>query len=503
MVNEGEIMKKVLGILISLLVMASLVQIRVAEAALEDITIGGDIRIRGVYTENITDLNDDTRNNNDIDEAQFFRHRTRVFVKGEAEGGFTGYVRAVAEPRWGTGNDISNGYGWTEHILFDNSYIEAKDFFGTPLTLKIGRQDLIYGEGFLILDGTPNDGSRTIYFDAIKVTGALGDTSIDVFTAKIDEGPDGGTKTEMNDQDLYGIYVTNKSIPNHKIEAYCFHKEKRDRNADTYEIALLESKYEDEGVELGTDPNSKYYPIQKHEQEDGTYTYKNYMLLPKRRTTVIGARFTGNIIDNISYGIELAKQFGKISYEADYLYDPSDPNSTVSVDVTLDQEAFGGYAHLTYAIPTAIKPRLKAGVYYTSGDDQESDKYEAWDGFFSDWPKYSELATYTNYDGLSSRTVDPEEGTWSNFTIYELQASIKPIEKMMVTATYLYLLANEENGNGNGTERGHLPKVKVAYQFSDKVSGHLLGEYFKPGAYYPNDSNDDAIFARFQMMYKF
>ncbi len=41
---------------------------------------------------------------------------------------------------------------------------------GMPLTATVGRQDIIEGVGWLVMDGTPLDGSRTVYFDAARFT---------------------------------------------------------------------------------------------------------------------------------------------------------------------------------------------------------------------------------------------------------------------------------------------------------------------------------------------
>jgi hypothetical protein len=48
--------------------------------------------------------------------------------------------------------------------------------------IKLGRQDLIFGHGWLVLEGTPLDGSRSIYFDAARATIALEriDTVVDL-----------------------------------------------------------------------------------------------------------------------------------------------------------------------------------------------------------------------------------------------------------------------------------------------------------------------------------
>jgi hypothetical protein len=62
-----------------------------------------------------------------------------------------------------------------DEVIFDNFYVDLKKPGGAPVDFRIGRQDLIgqYGEGFLISDGTPGDGSRTFYFNAVKAAWAV------------------------------------------------------------------------------------------------------------------------------------------------------------------------------------------------------------------------------------------------------------------------------------------------------------------------------------------
>ena len=88
-------MKKILIGLLSLAFILSLSHVCIVEATLDNISIGGDIRVRGVATENIHDFNDDTKLGK-VDNSEFVRHRTRVWFKGEFEGGYTGYVRLCA-----------------------------------------------------------------------------------------------------------------------------------------------------------------------------------------------------------------------------------------------------------------------------------------------------------------------------------------------------------------------------------------------------------------------
>ncbi|MGA1874798.1 MAG: alginate export family protein [bacterium] len=425
-------MKKILIGLLSLVFLVSLTHVCRVEAALENISLGGDIRIRGQYAKNNNDLDDDT-----YDSEQIFRQRTRLWIKGDLAEGFTGYVRVAAEPRWGRpdyayNTDPNAKQDNLNMVIIDNAYIEAKDFLGMPVTLKIGRQDLTYGEGFLVFEGTPGDGSRTIYFDAIKLSSTFGDATIDLFTAKADEGE----YTQPDDEDLYGLYYTNRGIENHTLEAYGLHKA-------------------------------------RHGQE--------------YNTTAVGIRSTGKIVENLSYGVEVAKQFGKAGEDA--------------AGKDIDRDALGGLFHVTYGMPeVTCQPKVKLGFYYTSGDDDATDdKNKAWDGFYTDFPKFG----YGDMLATISKKNDPgsSNGVWSNHTIFELDVTANITPKMCANVGYLLLQASEDNAAGE-SGRGSCPQVKFNYQFTENVSGHWLAMLFDPGEYYGDDL-DDAMFTRFELFIKF
>lgn len=58
-----------------------------------------------------------------------------------------------------------------DEALFDWFNVNLKNLGGLPLTATIGRQDMGFGVGWLILDGSPLDGSRTVgAFDAVRFT---------------------------------------------------------------------------------------------------------------------------------------------------------------------------------------------------------------------------------------------------------------------------------------------------------------------------------------------
>jgi len=438
-------MKKILAGLVGFILILGLAcACSAEELAMPKLSFGGDIRIRGQVLANNTDLSSRSE-----DHEQYYRERTRLWLKGEFEEGFTAYIRLTAEPRWGhpdtaynDSNPDADNPEWYNHIIIDNSYIEAKNLLGSPISLKIGRQDMGYGEGFLIYDGTNNsyiddfdDGSRTTYFDAIKLTGVFGDTSADLFTAKVNEG----VFNTQDDEDLYGLYITNKSLKDRTIEVYGLERDRRN------------------------DPDSLI--------ADET----------KDRTIAVGARSTGKVIENLSYAVELTKEFGKYNMKGVAAADEQDRN------------AWGGLASLTYAmtqVPT--QPSIKLAAYYTSGDkDNNDDKNQGWDCFYSEFPKYGYGDMLANISKASMKNGNPDEGIWSNDMIYEVDLKVNPLPKMTTSLGFLYLMANTTPTSADASKvRGRCPQAKLEYQFTKAVSANLLGQYFLPGDYYKDVTVD-------------
>jgi hypothetical protein len=89
----------------------------------------------------------------------------------------------------------------------------------TPLTLRVGRQEMQYGAGRLV-DST-NWGNVRNRFDAAKLMYETSTWSFDLFYAKhVDvrrQRPD-----RWHRQDFYGAYFTYKGIPRHGIDVYFF-----------------------------------------------------------------------------------------------------------------------------------------------------------------------------------------------------------------------------------------------------------------------------------------
>ncbi len=88
------------------------------------------------------------------------------------------------------------------------------------------------------------------------------------------------------------------------------------------------------------------------------------------------------------------------------------------------ERAFGGYGSGGWTSAGRLHPGGEIGGLYLSGDDPSTKRWEGWDGFYSDWPKYSELCIYTMSD-ITTRVVPNDPGTWTNLSAVWIEGRLK------------------------------------------------------------------------------
>ncbi|QHI70571.1 alginate export family protein [Tichowtungia aerotolerans] len=414
---------------------------------------GGDIRLRSVYFDNIPlPMGAETRGGAN----SFQRYRTRLWGEYQATENLKFHGRIINEFRtWQNRSKTAGSSAWNalDEIVIDNLYI---DWDATEnWSVRAGRQDLIYGTGKVILDGTPKDGSRTIYFDAVKATySGIQDTTIDflgIYTRAEDP-----LAIHSEERDLVGktgsyyggaeagggIYLKNQSIEGLPLEAYYLYKAKEEAWIDTT-----------------TTPTVLYDDQDRH---------------------TVGTRLMQKFTDDIDSNLELAYQFG-------------DNISAYMVD-----------ALINWHIPDCpMKSTLGLGWYYLSGDDPSTSDDEGWNPLWARWPQYSELYIYA-FDAEGA-------GRWSNLSMPHVDFTFHPHEKVQTSLMLGYMFAPEEDGVGGGDERGFLATLKNTFTLKknmltkgDKLGGHILFEAMDPGNYYSEDQqNHPALFARVELNYSF
>ena len=105
------------------------------------------------------------------DASAYTRNRTTLGLSWKAAGNLeilgkvTNEFRVYLAPK-------DRAFNWHE-LFVDNLYIKWTLPGRVPFTVTAGRQDLNFGEGFVIADGTPGDGSRSYYFNALRLDADL------------------------------------------------------------------------------------------------------------------------------------------------------------------------------------------------------------------------------------------------------------------------------------------------------------------------------------------
>jgi len=408
-------------------------------------SLGGELRVRQEGFNNIITWDSD----NLADQQNYMRVRTRLFAQALPWEGVKAYARLVNEWRhyFKPRNRV---HPLRDEILLDSANLSLWDK-DLGLELTVGRQDLIYGEGFLILDGTPLDGSRSIFSDLAKLRVTLAE------------------KTTL---DFLGMYNTGKqwfaihrnTDPLSAVDSY---------RLDSQEIGIFGAYLTDKTL-LEAQQIELYYLFKYGKVSDVAPE-----LFPQNQISVFGGRFSGPLVDKFCFAAEATGQLGSYGGEP--------------------QQAFGGYANLTYRLTAEedMPVSVTLGAVYLSGDDPDTSNHEGWDPILASWPKWSELYCY-------SFIPEKDVAYWSNIQIYRAQLNLSPVDRFQVELVYQFFRANEASDapwSGGGKDRGQNPQVLLKYAFTDWLDCHLLGEYFIPGNFYASD--DNGFFARWEILGRF
>ena len=119
-------------------------------------------------------------------------------------------------------------------VLFDQLNVRYNHIFGLPLEIRAGRQDLMLGDRWLVMDGTPLDGSSTVYFDAVRFTLDLDEINTNLDLVYLEQDAEGDVwirpihheHCPLIEQDETGaiVWLTNKSLPQTQLDGYLIYK---------------------------------------------------------------------------------------------------------------------------------------------------------------------------------------------------------------------------------------------------------------------------------------
>ncbi|MBT3279005.1 MAG: alginate export family protein [Phycisphaerales bacterium] len=406
---------------------------------------GADLRYRH-YSESNAKLT-----SSDKKTAQRFWHRprVRVWTKIRPAKDLEIAARLVYEPRYWCKPDIDPQFTHNE-AFFDQLYLKWSNALGLPLTITAGRQDIELGRGWLIREGTPLDGGRSFFFDAVRGTYVAKSiqTKFDLVylkqysdSAKIIK-PFNDRNVHLTEQDETGVilYASNTSLKNTTLEGYFIYKH-------------------DEKIRGFSDSKLK-----KGNDSD-LYTF--------------GLRAAGKPSPHWEYDVEIAGQFGK-------------KNDTRVCALATNNR-------VSYCFCDDWATKVFFDYEYRSGDDHVDGQFDML------WGRY------TQFSNLYSYTVASLEGrtgaNGSNFHRFGPGVAFKPTKDLYVSLAYnLMFRAHAIRGNTNpaieqGSFRGHLFTAQVKYKLSKNVALRLLVDTMLPGNYY-GKNNDVGTYVQTQVVIK-
>jgi len=368
-------------------------------------------------------------------EALFSRHRTTL--------GGTWMPLPELEVRAALTNEF---FSWYRHrdkpdftlneVFFDNLYVKWKP--GTlPLTLTVGRQNMIFGEGFVMLDGGPLDGSRSIYFNA----------------ARLDLRPSEG----------------------HNITVFGLHQPRQD------DLLPLIGDADRAFLEVPTDGTGVYYTgnVAHAQQLDAyyIYTYEDcqdaalnvYMDNAQRHTT--GVRYSASLHEGWRMTGEGNVQWGTLHFVPDggekairgwswYAYCTWTPASA-------PREIESSYA--SRGIPPLS---VDLGMYQYSGGSTHNDGVlasQSYDPQFARWPKWSESFIYTLVSLRGS------VAQWSNLIAPFVRVQYA-LSEFVTLRAMLQHLRDAHRVDSGSKDIGTLAILEAKVHAGRGLTGHMLVE---------------------------
>jgi hypothetical protein len=318
-----------------------------------------------------------------------------------------------------------------DEVYFDQLNLNLKKLFLKGLSLKIGRQDLVKGEGLILLEGTPGEGPRSTYFNAAVLSYSRGKSKIDVIGI-LDPSRDrflprwhDRRKVLQNwDEQAIGVYATNQHFKRTSIEAYYFLK-KEINDIRPQSSALFQ---------------------------------------PDRHISTFGGRFVHKLSSSTTWTGEFAYQWGAQHGGAELA-------------------GWGGYTWVKHVFDRPHSPYFKLAYWAMSGDDPKTrNKIEGWDPLFSQWPKWSDIYVNTEMKEISIAYE-------TNLHMSQAEAGFAPSRKTNAALIWyhmdsFHLYPGDPRTFGNGTFRGNSFQARVEYIPNPSWKAHIHYESYRPGDFY-------------------
>jgi hypothetical protein len=436
-------MKKIIALLALALVVAFATG---SYAEVQNVKVGGDIRIRATY-----EAHEDDLTNHEGDSLGFINQRTRVITEADLTDNVAVNATIEANGLWGQ-DDVVDTVNWFDQRKewvagFSEAWVQLSELYYTPLTVKIGRQYLNYGRGFIV-----SSNEYELNFDAVKAVLNFEPWTIDGVYAKLVETSDPTPlfRDAGYDIDLWGGNV-HYAADTWNIEGYVWGVANKDVPSD-----------------LAAKP------------------------------LVFGIRGDVTPVENLDL-------WGELSYETGDISDPYTLESmlltALGLDAKQDISAFGTDLGGKYTFANvAWKPTIGIEWAWAQGDEDDASyqplfQYNYWGYCFS--PRFSNIHIIN-----ANLTVEPIEKLALILDYYHYLQD-KAISQIVGNPAI-------DNGGvmalTNGSEKtlGNELDLIAEYDYTEDVSTQLYLAWFWPGdAYSDTTGKEDAYEVRGEIIVSF
>lgn len=153
----------------------------------------------------------------------FVEQRTRLRAQADFTDEVKGLIEIDSIETWG--DDLRTDYRVGLDFPADSGddleifqgYIEAEELGGLPLRLRVGRQAMTYGSGWLVGANPDPDPFTGLSFDAVRLTYAADSFTVDAWAGKVVET---GAAEEDGDVDFCGLYGSYTGLERLTLDAY-------------------------------------------------------------------------------------------------------------------------------------------------------------------------------------------------------------------------------------------------------------------------------------------
>jgi hypothetical protein len=344
------------------------------------------------------------KNTNDL---TFVEQRTRLHVSADFTDDVSAFIELDSYDWWG--EDFRSNYitgadaraNSVNDIEVFQAYIEAADMFGTPLRLRIGRQELSFGNEFLVGNKDFGPNFVGLSFDAIRATYAADVWSVDAWAATLFES---GVAEQDGDVWFYGLYGSCSALENVTFDVYYLLLRDARRINDTN--GLWFSEWIEDVLDL--------------DDYDVTNIH------------TVGFRSAGAMA-GFDFNLEVAYQWGDVG-QIGTIFKPF-----VYGDNRAELDQWGGSIEVGYTFDAPWQPRVALGFDYYGGEDERDISFMEWL-----WP-FNRPKSSANFNRLFSDKMfngfldlnNDMSNVWSGHIV----AMAHPTEQVTVIADVYYFEA--------------------------------------------------------------